>query len=410
MRNRIVSIYAYIFQESAVRLWELSSRQRLERVLERAGVTEIVENLESIPKEGSALLLRGDYLYDDRVIKSLAKMENIVLQVSSAQAVAAHVLSNLAQQALDLLSGAASSEDLKGVRVETPETLSSSFDERLRKVDPVFVLPISSENRRDLEKLLFSWSYKGVTDLVTKWVWPRPARWATGLCTRYGFRPNHVTVASLLLVVIAGILFYYGIYGWGLLVGWLMTFLDTVDGKLARVTVTSSRFGDIFDHAIDLIHPPLWYIAWGLGLTQFQPAVPGLTLNTMLWLIVVGYIVGRLVELTFKLGLGNFGIFCWRPTDSYFRLITGRRNPNLILLTIGAVLGRPDLGLEAVAFWTVLTSLFLLVRLTMAWHERNVSGPLRTWFQDIGKGVDKRSLAVRLFTRRNTAHSGSSNV
>ncbi|MGD8777169.1 MAG: CDP-alcohol phosphatidyltransferase family protein [Syntrophobacterales bacterium] len=402
-----MSIYAYIFQESAVRLWELSSRQRLERVLERAGATEIVENLESIPKEGSALLLRGDYLYDDRVIKSLAKMENVVLQVSSAQAVAAHVMSNLAQQARDVLSGAASSEDLKGVRVETPETLSSSFDERLRKVDPVFVLPISSENRRDLEKLLFSWSYKGVTDLVTKWVWPRPARWATGVCARYGFRPNHVTIASLLLVVIAGIFFFYGIYGWGLLVGWLMTFLDTVDGKLARVTVTSSRFGDIFDHAIDLIHPPLWYIAWGLGLTQFQPAVPGLTLNTMLWLIVVGYIVGRLVELTFKLRLGNFGIFCWRPTDSYFRLITGRRNPNLILLTISAVLGRPDLGLEAVAIWTVLTSLFLLLRLVMAWHERNISGPLRTWLQDIGQGIDKRSLAVRLFTRQSTTSRGS---
>jgi phosphatidylglycerophosphate synthase len=207
--------------------------------------------------------------------------------------------------------------------------------------------------------------------------------------------------------VIAGIFFFYGIYGWGLLVGWLMTFLDTVDGKLARVTVTSSRFGDIFDHAIDLIHPPLWYIAWGLGLTQFQPAVPGLTLNTMLWLIVVGYIVGRLVELTFKLRLGNFGIFCWRPTDSYFRLITGRRNPNLILLTISAVLGRPDLGLEAVAIWTVLTSLFLLLRLVMAWHERNISGPLRTWLQDIGQGIDKRSLAVRLFTRQSTTSRGS---
>ncbi len=49
--------------------------------------------------------------------------------------------------------------------------------------------------------------------------------------------------------------------------GWLMTFLDTVDGKLARVTVTSSRLGDVLDHGLDIIHPPLWYIAWGVGLT-----------------------------------------------------------------------------------------------------------------------------------------------
>ena len=53
-----------------------------------------------------------------------------------------------------------------------------------------------------------------------------------------------------------------------------MTFLDTVDGKLARVTVTSSRVGHVLDHGVDLIHPPLWYIAWGLGLATFAPGDP----------------------------------------------------------------------------------------------------------------------------------------
>jgi phosphatidylglycerophosphate synthase len=397
-----MSVYVLILQESPVRLWGLTSRQRLKRVLERVGVKHIVEDLTSIPEQATILLLRGDHLYDDRVIKNLVRTPNVILQLPAAEkvvTVAAHVSSNLAPQVRDVLETVGRVEGLSGVRVETPATLCSSYEERLRKIDKPFVLPITSANRRYLEQRLFSWSYKGVTDLVTKWVWPRPAQWTTRLCVRYGLRPNHVTILSLVLVMLAGILFYYGLYGWGLLTGWFMTFLDTVDGKLARVTVTSSRFGDIFDHAIDLIHPPFWYIAWGFGMAQFQPAVPGLSLSTLLWLIVVGYILGRLVELTFKLGFGRFGIFCWRPTDSYFRLITGRRNPNLILLTISAALGRPDLGLEAVAFWTVLTSLFLLMRLVTAWHERNTSGPLQTWFQDIGQKVDDRSLAVRLFAR-----------
>ncbi len=47
-----------------------------------------------------------------------------------------------------------------------------------------------------------------------------------------------------------------------------MTFLDTVDGKLAHVTLTSSRFGHIFDHSLDLLHPPFCYLAWGLGLER----------------------------------------------------------------------------------------------------------------------------------------------
>jgi phosphatidylglycerophosphate synthase len=58
--------------------------------------------------------------------------------------------------------------------------------------------------------------------------------------------------------VAAGIAFWH-IHGLGLVLGRLMTFLDTVDGKLARVTVTSSRFGDVLDHGLDIIHPPLVY-------------------------------------------------------------------------------------------------------------------------------------------------------
>ena len=398
-----MSVFALILKQCPVSLWGLTSRQRLQRVLERAGITDIVEDLAAVPAKSSVLLLRADYLYDDRVLKTLVKISNTVLEIPGGKtqvAVAAHVSRDIAAQAKGLLSGALTRETLPALRAETPETLTSAYQENLRKLDPPFVLPITGANRRDLERLLFSSSYKGVTDLVTKWAWPSPARWAVRQCVRFGLRPNHVTTASLILVVIAGTLFAYGMYGWGLLVGWLMTFLDTVDGKLARVTVTSSRFGHIFDHAIDLIHPPLWYVAWGLGLGVAHLGAEWLSLRVTLWLIVSGYVVGRLVEGTFRLWLGPFGVFCWRPTDSYFRLITARRNPNLILLTVAAVSGRPDLGLLAVACWTVLTSLFLLGRLTMAGRERIISGPLRSWFEGIDPLEDDKSLAVRLFTRR----------
>ena len=57
-----MSIYAYIFHESPIILWGLTSRQRLERVIRRAGVTHFVDNFESIPSPSSVLLIRGDYL------------------------------------------------------------------------------------------------------------------------------------------------------------------------------------------------------------------------------------------------------------------------------------------------------------------------------------------------------------
>ena len=131
---------------------------------------------------------------------------------------------------------------------------------------PPYVLPIRTDTRQTLESELFTRSYKGVTDLVTKWLWPLPAFWAVRFCVRFGLRPNHVTVAeSCVCGRWPGVAFWHSYYGIGLLMGWLMTFLDTVDGKLARVTVTSSRIGDVLDHGLDIIHPPLWYIAWGVG-------------------------------------------------------------------------------------------------------------------------------------------------
>ncbi|MGB4598393.1 MAG: CDP-alcohol phosphatidyltransferase family protein [Trichlorobacter sp.] len=280
---------------------------------------------------------------------------------------------------------------------ETPLTLGSTYLKELRKIDPPYLLPITQENKLRLEQRLFAGSYKGVTDLVTKWLWPRPAQVVTRFCALNGISPNQVTSLSLVLVIIAGLQFYNGSFALGLLAAWIMTFLDTVDGKLARVTVTSSTFGNIFDHAIDLISPPLWYLAWGLGLKSWQPGIP-LSLYTAFWLIFIGYIAGRLVEGIFKQFLESSGIFCWRPVDSCFRLITGRRNPNLILLTLSLFIGRPDLGLLAVTLWTVTSSIFLALRLMTGVAARMTSGPLRSWFLDIDPDAQNPSLAQRCFS------------
>jgi len=396
-----MSTSVYIFHENPVKLWGLTSRERLERVLAKVGINDFIFTPDQATTD-NILLLSADYLYDDRVIQNLLKSPDTILLTSKAGhkiPVAALVKAELASQVYSYLKEGKEDEALKSLNMVTPQTLTPAYQQRLRKFDPPFVLPITEQNRHRLEKHLFSWSYKGITDLVTKWCWPFPARLAVGVCVRHGWKPNQVTLVGLGLVVLAGILFYSGFYALGLIAGWLMTFLDTVDGKLARVTVTSSKLGHIFDHAIDLIHPPFWYVAWGLGLGNNYPFLPAIHLPLILWLIVGAYLTGRLVEAIFTGTLGRFGIFSWHPIDSYFRLITGRRNPNLILLTISTLFGRPDLGLLAVAFWTVVTSLFMLVRLGMAIKTRFTGGPLTPWLSKIDPEKQSSSFTVRLFTR-----------
>jgi phosphatidylglycerophosphate synthase len=311
--------------------------------------------------------------------------------------VAAHVEASVALSVWESMQAEQFAES-QILRRVTLEDLSGSFSNELRKADHPYVLPIREDNRTLLEQHLFSGSYKGVTDFVTKFWWPAPAQWATRGCALWGISPNQVTSVSLALVILAGILFSQGYFGLGLVLGWVMTFLDTVDGKLARVTVTSTKLGNIFDHGIDLIHPPLWYVAWGVGLMSFSPLLLEVTLATTCWVIVIGYILGRMVEGMFQWWLGGFVIFCWKPFDSYFRLITARRNPNMIFLTGSIFLGRPDLGLEAVAIWTVLSTLILLGRLAMALLEKSMKGSLTSWLAEIDPVNGRDSLAVRLFT------------
>ena len=398
-----MKVCALIIDGSPIQIWGLTSRQRLIRVLKNAGITDIVDDLAAIPENSSILLFRGDYLFDDRVIHYLVQTPKMILKLPAGSTdiiVATHVSRGQVSRAYEAMVGDGNPASLPELKTETLETLSVSFQQQLLKFEPPFVLPITSDNVRRLERRLFDWSYKGVTDLVTKWAWPRPAQWVVGQCVRFGLRPNHVTIIGLILVILTGVLFAHGWYGWGLLAGWLMTFLDTVDGKLARVTVTSSKFGHYFDHIIDLVHPPIWYILWGTGLSISHFDFSGMSLSAAYWLIVLGYVVGRAVEGVFLAWLGKFGIFCWRPIDSYFRLITARRNPCMVLLTVGLVLGRPDWGLFAVTLWTAATSVFLLIRLLMALNERLANGAVNSWFVGIESTGRQQSLAVRLFTRR----------
>ena len=394
-----MTVSAYIINDPNIRLWNLTSRIRYQRMLSRLGVGNFLNNLNELPSDHSLLIIRGDFLFDARIFSFLLKHTNVVLEVK-AQAglrpVVAHVDSSLASATCDGIQRE-HTRDVANLQSVTLQDLSTSFSNELRKTDHPYVFPIRENNRVALEEHLFTGSYKGVTDLVTKFLWPVPAKWATRLCALWGISPNQVTSLSLLLVIAAGVLFAFGQFFWGLVLGWIMTFLDTVDGKLARVTVTSSKWGNIFDHGIDLIHPPLWYLAWGVGLTAFSPFFSWLTVEITFGIILLGYVLGRMVEGIFQWWLGGFVIFCWKPLDSYFRLVTARRNPNLIFLTASLLLGRPDLGLEAVAIWTVGSTLILMARLLMAGWRKATLGSLTSWLAEIDP-VNRNSLAVRLFT------------
>jgi len=72
-------------------------------------------------------------------------------------------------------------------------------------------------------------------------------------------------------------------------------------------------------------------------------------------------------------------IHVWRPIDSWFRLITARRNPNMVILFVSLLFGRPDIGLLAVAWWTALSLVFHAIRLLQAFLTKARGGAVLSW-------------------------------
>lgn len=390
----------HLVGQCTVTLWGLTSRERLRRVLRRLPDAQLMEAGRPLPDDGNVLLLREDYLYDERVLRGLLRSEGVALQdPRDGKIVAACVPANRLDEQAARLQGPV----IASLPVTLPETVASGLQTQLRKLDVPWVAPISEANRSQLEKALFSGAYKGVTDFITRGVWPVPARWVTGLCVRLGLSPNQVTGASYVLAILAGWCFWHGQFGAGLLAGWVMTFLDTVDGKLARVTVTSTRFGNVFDHALDLVHPPLWYIAWGVGLAASWNH--DLTLNAVCWAIFLGYVAGRLCEGGFKFA-APFSMFLWRPFDSVNRLFTARRNPNMLLLTLAWMAQANDVGLLLVALWTLVSTVVLAVRVVWAIILRTRGAELQPWLSQVDLRTESHKPVVRLFAPRSGLNDG----
>src|SRR2546430_1822203 len=180
----------------------------------------------------------------------------------------------------------------EAIAAETAELTNSA----LRKRERPFVLPLDPNDPEPVERAAYDAAYKGVTDALTLYLWRKPAFYLTRWAARAGLTPNFVTLIGAILCVLAFVLFWRGEYWWGVLSGFIFMVLDTVDGKLARCTGASSKWGEVFDHGIDLVHPPFWYWAWLHGLTAYGQPLEPLYATMVLWAIIFGYVAQRIIE------------------------------------------------------------------------------------------------------------------
>ncbi len=240
----------------------------------------------------------------------------------------------------------------------------AGFIRKLRRTVPYYVFRVDTrEQVARVEKFMFWANYKGSTDFFTRYVYP-PLVWAAlGPLARARVQPNTVTIVSIILALGAIPMWAMG-ETWSVWAGFAMAYgmsvLDSVDGKLARLTFTESRTGNRLDHGFDMVHPPFWYLAWayGIGGGSLDWGSP---LGSAAVLVVVFYVVDR---LTLKIYPRFFqrAFHTHSKLDGRVRTFIARRNITLPMFMVGYALGFALEAFYLITAWQIVTALYHGVR------------------------------------------------
>ena len=355
---------------NSARPFGMDARDRACRLASNAGF----DCAEAVQPGRAMLLASLRFAWDPAWLKAMRQRPGTILTLNG-EPVIAHVAADANPAAA--AAGIEDHQPVEGYALLPAETAELSYAE-LRKRERPFVMLLEPDDPEPVERASYDAAYKGVTDALTLYLWRRPAFYLTRWAAQAHLSPNSVTFVGALLCILAFFLFWKGDYWWGVLSGFIFMVLDTVDGKLARVTGASSKWGEVFDHGIDIVHPPFWYWAWEHGLAAYGRPIEPVYATMVLWAIIGGYIAQRLIELLFIRRLG-MEIHVWRPIDSKFRLVTARRNPNMVLLVLALLFRRPDVGLKLVALWTLVSLIFHAVRLAQATERSRRGAPVVSW-------------------------------
>ncbi len=241
-----------------------------------------------------------------------------------------------------------------------------SYIRKLRRDLPVYLFRIVNPTGRDrAERFLFWSNYKGSTDFFTKYVYP-PLVWrVVRPLARWRVHPNLVSLLNVGLTFLAIPLFAQGYWVTAFSLAYTMSVLDSVDGKLARLTFSASRLGDILDHGLDIIHPPLWYFAWAWALGAGTLTAP--VMQLAVWMAVL-YVADRIVAALFSARVGRSIHGCTR-FDERMRTWISRRNINVPVFMVGLLLGFPVLTFALIVVWQAVSFGLHSLRVVQFWNR-----------------------------------------
>jgi phosphatidylglycerophosphate synthase len=162
---------------------------------------------------------------------------------------------------------------------------------------------------------------------------------------------NQVTILTTLLGFAVAALYFVGWLRAGVLLAIAVEVLDGVDGKLARITRTTSRAGEL-EHIADFFYENACYLALGSYLSRDGFVYAWTAAMLMVLFDLSDTLAYAVTDVRWGLSLDNAS-----PSLARFRLVAGRRNIYNWLFLAGFFLGTPAHAFYFASAWAGITAI-----------------------------------------------------
>lgn len=345
------------FPTSQIRLYSLSMFERLCRQLYHIGVHRILTITESdqdfkkwirpdfarrfpmeftqlhptdrFPDFNEIIVLQSNGLYDTNVLRALFEADEFKIE-SVGGPFALKVKNRNSIQTVGELILNWQTENVRRVSIEQFEY----YDNDLRQsISPFFLIITEETNIRSIENLMYERTFKGAMDFIASYIYKIPVREMVRLLAPTHVTPNMITVLSIICSILAIPFFAKGMLGVGILLGFLFIIFDSLDGKLARLTVNLTPAAGHWDRKTSTPAVALWSIAWGWHFSGGQIY----TMPFFVGLIIFGLtLVDKWTRMAFR-ALTRRSILDFSDIDRTFHLFASKRTTNLFMLTVGLI-------------------------------------------------------------------------
>src|SRR5262245_20199929 len=189
-------------------IWSMSPAERLRRIAAKLGL-----ELASAPGAGQQVLVNLAFAFDPELLRYMANgpaqlivdahRVPVMARLDVKDAALAEQIGQAMQHGRALPTGL-------GIAEMVVDDHFTIYNHMLRKREQPFVMPLTPATRSSVERASYYAAYKGVTDILTKYLWPEAALVLTRLAARLGLTPNMVTTIGAALCVLATWLFWQG--------------------------------------------------------------------------------------------------------------------------------------------------------------------------------------------------------